>query len=305
MFKNIFFGTFVFLFVFIGVVNAHGTSNEVAQKPVGQNSAGLLPGDFFYFLDIFSEKIGTLFTFGDIPNIKRLVSLAEERLDEAQELSLLGRARDAGIAVKKYQTQINKALSRAKIAKKDGKNIDSVLSSIVEKTVVNQTVLANIYDKVSSSEKNIVKDAMKNSMNGYESALGEISKKKQVEIKPKIDKLLGDINKELLGLKNEGKKFPEVKMKYMNNAGEFSVLKDISNNKNIEKETERELKSSKAEKDSSENEGKEDGGNFEKENKKEEGDHMFNHSESSDNTKINREMNSIGNGNDMRGMFDN
>lgn len=325
MFKNIFLGLFVFLFMFIGVVNAHGGNDVVTQKPIVQNSAGLLPGDFFYFLDVFSEKIGTLFTFGDIPNIKRRVYLAGERLDEAQKLSSLGRDKDAGIAVKKYQVQIDDALNRAKVAKKDGKNTDLVLSSIAEKTVGNQTILANIYDKVASSEKNTVKDAMKNSMKGYESALGEISKKKQVEIKPKIDKLLGDINKELIGLKNEGKNFPEVKIKYMNNVGEFSDMENIGNRSNSDhdsekeiskegksgesengsSEKEKEVKSSESEKDGNENNKQEDNGSSEKESNNSESDGVSNNTENNDHSRVSGEMEGASNGSRRGGMFDN
>jgi hypothetical protein len=47
-------------------------------------SAGLTPASPFYFLERFSEGIGTFFTFGDVNKAERYAKLAAERVAEAK-----------------------------------------------------------------------------------------------------------------------------------------------------------------------------------------------------------------------------
>ncbi len=227
MFKNIFFGSFIFLFAFTGIVSAHGDEPIVEGEAVKQNISGLLPGDFFYFLDILSEEIGTLFTFGDVAKAERYISLADERLAEAQELARAGESKRAGKVTKKYQKRLEKALKKAKKAKDEGKDVDEVLSTIAEATVKHQTVLADVYDKVPQEAKGAIEEAMKNSIKGYEVALSAISKDMQGQMQTEIEQLLGDIDAELTGLREEGKKFPKVKIKHLDEIDEFFNFDDL------------------------------------------------------------------------------
>jgi len=61
-------------------------SQESDSDNNDENSPSLIPGDFFYFLKTFVEKIQLAFTFDDVEEAKLLASFAEERIKEAEEL---------------------------------------------------------------------------------------------------------------------------------------------------------------------------------------------------------------------------
>ncbi len=227
MFKKILFGLFLVLFVFVGTADAHGDEITEEEEAIEQNISGLLPGNFFYFLDIFSEGVGTLFTFGDTAKAERFIFLADERLAEVHELARIGESKEAEKATKKYQKRLNKALKKAKEAKDEGKDVDEVLSIIAQASIKHQTVLADVYDKVPEETKDSIEEAMGDSLKGYEAALGAISKEIQDEIQIEIEQLLEEIDTELLDLRNKGKKFPKMKIKHLDEVDEFFDFDDL------------------------------------------------------------------------------
>ena len=229
MFKKILFAVFIISFAFTGIVSAHGGEAANKEKVVEKNISGILPGDFFYFLDIFSEKLEILFTFGNTAKAEKYLSLADERLAEAQELAREGKSEKADEAAKKYQEQLEKALKKAKKAEKEDKkeDVDKVLSIIAESTMKHQAVLADVYDKVSEDAKDNIEKAMENSMKGYEMALSAISKEKQDEIQDEIEQLLDEVDADLMKLRNKGMEFPKMKMKHMDELDESLDLDDL------------------------------------------------------------------------------
>ena len=229
MFKKILFAVFIIPFVFTGVVNAHGGEAPSEKKVAEKNISGILPGDFFYFLDIFSEKLDMLFTFGNTAKAEKYLSIADERLAEARELAREGKSAKAEKTTEKYQEQLEKALKEVKKAEREDKkeDVDEVLSVIAESTMKHQAVLADVYDKVSEDAKDNIEKAMENSMKGYEMALSAISKEKQDEMQDEIEQLLEGVDSDLKKLRDKGMEFPKMKMKHMDELDESLELDDL------------------------------------------------------------------------------
>lgn len=203
MFKR-FFILLVALFLSAGAVSAR-------EKDIGLPAAGTVPGDFFYFLETISEGIGSLFTFGDIAKAERAVTLAEERLAEAEVLADRGDAKRAEKMAEKYQEQMEKALKKAEKAREDGEATDDVLATIAEATARYQTVLLGVYEKVPEEARSGIENAIQQSTKEHERALGAISEEKQGEMQDELDALSQEMDMMLTDMEARGVSVPEMR----------------------------------------------------------------------------------------------
>ena len=141
--------------------------------------AGLIPGTTFYFLDVMSESIGGIFTFGDVAKAERYLKLASERLAEARELADDEDSSRAEKATKKYEERLAQALEKAKEARVNGKDTEAILEKIAEATSKHQEVLAEVLEKVPETAKEAIQNAIERSQRGHDTALEAVAKSRQ------------------------------------------------------------------------------------------------------------------------------
>ena len=197
--KKIFLIPLLALFLVAGTANAQV---EDLPKP------GILPGNPLHILEIVSEGIGTLFTFGDVAKAERHLALAGERLAEASALAEKGKANRAEKATGKYQERLDKALAKTEDAKKAERDTDAVLEKIAEAMIRHQEVLAGVYEKVPEQAKEAIQKAMENSARGYEIALDAVSKEKQEEVRSRVEQDTKDVEERLEDLRKQGLPVP-------------------------------------------------------------------------------------------------
>ncbi len=193
MFKKILLVSFLSMFLFAGIAQAQ--TNDL-PKP------GLLPDSPFYFLENWSESIGTFFTFNDAAKAERFLNLAEERLAEINALIDKGRPDVAEKAVEKHQEQLNQALTKAEKAKEKGLDTDEVLAKVSEVTLKHQEILADVYEKVPEQAQPAIERAMQAGMQGHERALEAVSEEKREEVKQNMKEKRQEVEQRLEKLRN-------------------------------------------------------------------------------------------------------
>lgn len=131
---------------------------------------GTLPGEAFYFLDMLSEGIGNIFTFGEVAKAERAFALAEERLAEAEALTGQGKAEQAVEATARYEEKLAEAQAKAAEARQNGKDVAEVEAQIAAATSKHQAVLAEVLEKVPEEAKAAIERAMEAAGRGGETA---------------------------------------------------------------------------------------------------------------------------------------
>lgn len=133
------------VFLFSGVASAQ--TNSVLPD------AGILPSSPFFFLERFFEGVGNFFTFGDKNKADRYLTLAEERLAEAQVLSEQG-DEAAKEALTMYKDRLEKALQRSE------KAVDSeIAAKITKATSKHFEILEGVREKALDFSQEAVEEA--------------------------------------------------------------------------------------------------------------------------------------------------
>ncbi len=171
------------LFVLSGVAFAQSEGNEEPTLP----ETFLLPDSTFYFLVEWSERLGTLSTFGDEARVERYLKLAERRMAEAVALGEKGKLELAEEAFDGYLEMIDSALERAEEAKGKGLDTAEILDKISEATLRHQGVLADVYERVPEEAKPAIERAKEQGMRGHEEASQAISGEKREEVMGEIE----------------------------------------------------------------------------------------------------------------------
>jgi hypothetical protein len=97
------------------------TDSESADVSVEEETEApsLVPGDFFYFVKLMSEKIRLAFTFDDYKEAKLLADFAAERIAEANSLIADGKSEEAAELLKaaiETQEQVNEVIPESEEA---------------------------------------------------------------------------------------------------------------------------------------------------------------------------------------------
>jgi len=162
MMKKLLLGTLLGAFLFVGIVQA-----QVNDLP----RPGILPDHPLYFLKSWAERIGTFFTFGDIPKAERYLALAERRLAEANALADKGELEIAQRALERYQEQLSRSLERTERARLRGMTIEEVSETVAEATGKHHLVLEEVLEKVPEEAREAITRAKEVSMTGQKNAL--------------------------------------------------------------------------------------------------------------------------------------
>jgi hypothetical protein len=149
-----------------------------AQTEAELPSAGLTPASPFYFLERFSEGIGTFFTFGDVNKAERYAKLAAERVAEAKAVVDKGKPEAAEKALTRYQDQLEKSLAKVEKAQAKGKSVAEVTEIISQATAKHLTVLEEVLERVPEQAKSAILQAREVSKIGQVKALEGLVKEK-------------------------------------------------------------------------------------------------------------------------------
>lgn len=192
---------FLALVSFTGIVLAQTT-----ELP----DPGILPDNPFYFLKSFFEEMGTFFTIGELAKTERFLNLAEKRLAEAKALAEKGKSEVAERTMNRYREQLGWALTKAEQARMKGLNTDEILTKVSEATLRHQSVLIDVYERVSEQAKPAIERAMENSMRGHEEALKAISGEKREEINSQMERNREEIRERIERARERGVTIPTV-----------------------------------------------------------------------------------------------
>lgn len=132
--------------------------------------AGITPESPFFFLDRFSEGVGTFFTFGSAAKAKRYLVLAEERLAEAQALAERGDD-NTEVAIKLFEEQFKSAQEKAQ---ESGKF--DVTAKVTEAAIKHISVLDEVIDRVPRQAKDALRATKERSLDGQIEALRALAK---------------------------------------------------------------------------------------------------------------------------------
>jgi len=156
-----------------------------AQEETVLSSAGMTPDNFFYFLDVWREKISLFFTFSSEGKIKKAITYGEEKLAETSALVDKGEYELLPKATGLYEDYIALSNRQTDEIVKEGQNIEDVSTRVAEATSKHLTVLEELLDKVPEQAKDAIEKAITVSMNGHNRALSALAKenpKKAIEI---------------------------------------------------------------------------------------------------------------------------
>ena len=176
-------------------------------------SAGIKPGNFFYFFDTTFEKIGLFFTFNPEKKAQKAMEYAEEKLAEAEAVANENNPKAVATAMANYQKDVSLATNESKIIE-DKTKAENLLSTIADNTSKHQEVLAEVLNKVPDEAKEAITKAIEVSKKGQEEAMKQIAelKKEVSELKQEIKKLEKKLKDEEGKLENNGdRKKDEVK----------------------------------------------------------------------------------------------
>jgi hypothetical protein len=154
-------------------------ANSAFAKEDNEPQAGLVPGNPLYILDVASEGIGTMFTFGDVAKAERYLTLASERLAEVRELVENDKEDLVGDTLKRYEEKLEAAMARAKAAKDNGEDTTELLQKISDATSKHLEVLSGVLEKVPEQAREAIQNAMERSQNGHDTALQVVGGEKK------------------------------------------------------------------------------------------------------------------------------
>ena len=135
---------------------------------------GLLPDSPFYFLEIISEDIVSLFTFGDLKKAERYAKLATERLAEVQAIAEKEKPKLIEKTLARYEKQLENSIARAEKAQAKDKNTEKVMEVVArvgQATSKHLQVLAEVGEKCPEQAKSAIENAMKVSLKGHTRAV--------------------------------------------------------------------------------------------------------------------------------------
>jgi len=171
------------------------TTTLVAQI----TDAGFTPGDFFYFIDRFSESLNMAFTFNKEKKASKHIKYAKERVAEMDEVLKKPDAKldDVADAKADFDKRIAEAAILVKSEKESGSDVADLARELDDELDAIREALKNIFNehKDESSRAEAVIQAKLGSLTDSEApqlkglleALSAISKEKQETIKEEND----------------------------------------------------------------------------------------------------------------------
>lgn len=149
--KKIFLAGVMFIVVPFVSFAQTGATGTVAVAPVANATAiadpGLIPGDFFYFLDKWSEAFGTSFSFNKEKKARKHLEYAKERVAEMKEVLKKSEAKLDDVADIRidFDERVAKAVNLVKSEKDKGSDVSDLARELDDELDVSRTALKNIF----------------------------------------------------------------------------------------------------------------------------------------------------------------
>lgn len=174
---------------------------SVAATTLGASvaDAGLAPGDFFYFMDRFSEALNVAFTFNKEKKARKHIEYAKERIAEMSEVLKKPESKldDVADAKSDFDERIAEAAILVKSEKESGSDVVDLARELDDELDVSRKALKDVLkghkEKSSRAEAVIqaklgsLTDSEVPQLKGLLEALSAISKEKQETIKEEND----------------------------------------------------------------------------------------------------------------------
>ncbi len=183
------------IFIVIGLLYATSAGASILDR---LPKPEIMPDNPLYILKIWYEKIIIFISFGDVKRAERYSKLAEERLQEAEQMAKEGKNELAQRALVEYEKYLNKALEKADELKKQAQEeakqkakdeINRALEKVSESTLKNQEVLLRIYQLVPEPAQEAIEKVIKLTKIGYERATEAVSGIKKEELQQKAEEI--------------------------------------------------------------------------------------------------------------------
>lgn len=175
------------------------TSTTTTTLVISVDGAGLAPGDFFYFIDRFSESLNMAFTFNKEKKASKHIKYAKERVAEMDEVLKKPDTKldDVADAKADFDKRIAEAAILVKSEKESGSDVADLARELDDELDTFREALKNIFnehkDKSSRAEAVIqaklgsLTDSEAPQLKGLLEALSAISKEKQEAAKEEND----------------------------------------------------------------------------------------------------------------------
>ena len=173
------------------------TTTPTLVPPVAD--AGFAPGDFFYFIDRFSEALNVAFTFNKEKKARKHIEYAKERIAEMSDVLKKPEAKldDVADAKADFDKRIAKAAMLVKSEKESGSDVAGLARELDDELDASRDALKNVLkahkEKSSRAEEVIqaklgsLTDAEAPQLKGLLEALSAITKEKQEANKEEND----------------------------------------------------------------------------------------------------------------------
>lgn len=223
--KSIFAGLLIVVVPFITYAQTGTVGTEKAVGVITVKNPGLLPGDFFYFLDKLGETINLAFTFNKEKKARKHIEYAEERIAEMKEVlkSENSRLEDIKDVKDDFDLRIKIATDIVKSEKDGGKDVSGLARELDEELESSKDDLREILkghkDRSSNAEERLIMQIASLSQGdpqlpGLTRALEMVSKEKDDSVKEEDDidddfASIEDALEEIMGKQISSKKHAE------------------------------------------------------------------------------------------------
>lgn len=136
------------------------SSLGISAQEIKLITPGITPDSPLYFLERIFEEIGTFLTFGKVAKAERYANLANERIAEAKAMADKGKPELVEKTLVIYQDQREKSLIKLKEARVKGEETTEVEQLIAKTTPRHLEVLKDIYHKVPTETKEVIKSTI-------------------------------------------------------------------------------------------------------------------------------------------------
>lgn len=173
-------------------------AQTTSPSPVSTVTPGLLPGDFFYFMDRLSETLSLAFTFNNEKKVRKHLEYAKERVAEIGEVLTNPEAvlSDISAAKSDFDERVAKAVTLVKEEKNKGADVSDLAREIddeLDDSIEEIKEILKKHQERSSKAEEVIREKLSTlspedpQYKGLTQALESITKEKDSALKEGFD----------------------------------------------------------------------------------------------------------------------
>lgn len=155
--------------------NASDPAAMTAADDAEASSDGVMPGDTWYPLQRWGERLSVWFTFDEQEKAEKMMALSERRLTEVRFLADAKKYDLLKETLRSYRGQITDAASQAIALQDDDNAADDLLRKVGLMTLAHQNDFLTLYDNAPEEVQSAVENTIKTDIEEYASALTHMS----------------------------------------------------------------------------------------------------------------------------------